>query len=223
MSAPLEVGAVVRRVFAIYVDEASILFPTAAAVFVIGGIVANLIAAAAPGLALLAVSLQLLASSVYTGMVVELVADVRNGRRQADARQLLSAVRPVLGELIVVGVVSAVLEALGFFLLIPGLILLTLWSVAAPVVVVEHPGGLRALRRSQDLVRGYGWPVFGVIVTIGMVVLLGVAVALLAALAGTAVGLVAEAVVGVLVVPLISLASAVLYFELRERQAAPAA
>lgn len=223
MSAPLEVGAVVRRVFAIYVDEASILFPTAAVVFVIGGIVANLIAAAAPGLALLAVGLQLLASSVYTGMLVELVADVRSGRRQADARQLLSAVRPVLGELIVVGVVSAVLEALGLFLLIPGLILLTLWSVAAPVVVVEHPGGLRALGRSQELVRGYGWPVFGVIVAIGVVVLVGVAVALLAAFAGTAVGLVAEAVVGVLVLPLISLASAVLYFELRERQPAAAA
>ena len=46
----------------------------------------------------------------------------------------------------------------------PSVFLLTVWSVAAPVVVLERPRGLRALRRSRDLVRGNGWRVFAVIV-----------------------------------------------------------
>jgi len=219
MSGQLEVGVVVRRVFAIYVEQASILFPAAAVVFAIGGIAATVIADS--GLWLLALGLQLVTSSIYTGMIVELVADLRSGNRDATAGQLLRAVRPVLGELIAVSVVTGACEFVGLFLLVPGLILLTVWAVVAPVVVVEHPGGLRALGRSRALVRGNGWPVFGVIIAFGLIALSGLAIALLASAAGTAASLVAQVVIGVLVLPLISLASAVLYFELRGLQTQP--
>ena len=95
--------------------------------------------------------------TLFTGMVVQLVADVQDGRRDATAGQLLRAATPVLGQLILVGVVAAVGIMAGFILLvIPGLILITLWSVAAPVVVLEHPGVFPALRRSRVLVRGNG-------------------------------------------------------------------
>jgi len=218
----LEVGEVVRRVFAIYIEQAAILFPAAAVVFVIGGLVANLIVYAAPGLAVVAIGLQLVTSSVYTGMIVKLVADVRAGRRDANTRRLLRAVQPVLPELVIVSVVAFLGELIGLILLVPGLILLTLWAVAAPVVVVEHPGGLRALARSRELVRGNAWQVFGVIVSFGLVVLSGLAVALLASAAGEGANLVAQVVVSVLVLPLVSLASAVLYFELRDLKPAVA-
>ncbi len=224
MSGSLDVGDVVRRVFAIYVDQAPILFPAAAVVFVIEAIVAALLVDAAPGLVIVALVLNLLAYSVFTGMVVELVADVQSGRRDASAGQLLRAVRPVLGELVVVGVVTAIGEAVGFLLLlVPGLVLLTLWAVAAPVVVIEHPGGLRALDRSRELVRGNGWTVFAVIVLFALLVFaVGGTIEYLAASAGAAVSLVAQVVVSVLTLPLLSLASAVLYFRLRELQQAPA-
>ena len=39
----------------------------------------------------------LVATTLFTGMVVELVADVQDGRRDATAGQLLRAVAPVLG------------------------------------------------------------------------------------------------------------------------------
>ncbi len=218
MSRSLQVGEVVRRVFAIYVDQAAILFPAAAAVFVINGILASLIIHA--GLALVAILLDLVASAVYTGMITELVADLREGRRDASAGQLLRAVQPVLGELIMVSIASAFVEALGFYtLIVPGLILLTLWAVAAPVVVVEHPGGLRALARSPELVRGHVFAVFRVILVFGVIILAGLTLTVLAAAAGTAADLVAQVVVSVLVLPLVSLASAVLYFQLRELQA----
>ena len=65
---------------------------------------------------------------------------------------------------------------IGFILIIvPGLILITIWSVAAPVVVLENPGVFAALRRSRELVRGNGWQVFGVILVLYIVV--GVVVA----------------------------------------------
>ena len=61
---------------------------------------------------------------------------------------------------------------IGFMLLIvPGLILLTIWSVAAPVIVLSARRW--ALRRSRELVRGNGWPVFGVILI--LLVLVGAA------------------------------------------------
>lgn len=218
MSSPIELGAVIRKVFRIYVDRASVLMPAAAVVFVITGVLTDLIIATkSAGLSLLVLILDLVAGTLFTGMVVELVADVQEGRRDAGAGQLLRAVTPVLGELILVGIVAGVLEAIGFVLiLIPGLILMTIWAVVAPVVVIEHPGGLSALSRSRALVRGNGWQVFGVILVLvlGVVIVSGLLDAL-AEGAGSGAGLVVRVVVGVLTAPISSLAAAVLYFELR--------
>ena len=83
------------------------------------------------------------------------------------------------------------------------------------MVVLERPPGLKAMRRSRELVAGNGWPVFGVILV------LYVAVAVVAAAlefgaesAGTGAGIVARVVLGVLTAPLSALGAAVLYFEL---------
>lgn len=214
----LEVGAVIRKVFAIYFEQASVLMPAAAVVFVITGIVTQLMVASAAGLTFFALVIDLLAGTLFTGMVVELVADIQDGRRDASAMQLLRAVTPVFGELIVVGIVTGLAEALGLVLIvIPGLILFTIWAVVAPVVVIEHPGGLRSLTRSRELVRGNGWQVFGVIVVLLIgVVVFGAALGIAAAAAGTGVGLVVRVVVGVLTAPIAALAAAVMYFELRD-------
>ena len=222
MAAQVDVGAVIRRVFDIYVEQAAVLMPAAAVVFAFTGILGGVLIAASPTLAFLAVAIDLVAVTLFTGMVVQLVADVQDGRRDATPRQLLGAAAPVLGQLILVGVVVAVGIMAGFILLIlPGLILITMWSVAAPVVVLEHPGVFAALRRSRLLVRGNGWRVFAVI--LALVVLVGAAGNLIDAAAesaGTGAGIVARVVVGVLSAPLSALAAAVLYFDLRARSAA---
>jgi hypothetical protein len=210
-------GAVIRKVFRIYVEQASVLMPAAAVVFVITGIVTELILATKSiGLTLLVFVIDLVAGTLFTGMVVELVADVEDGRRDASAVQLLRAVTPVLGQLILVGIVSGVLEGIGFVMLIvPGLFLITIWSVVAPVVVIERPGGLRPLGRSRDLVRGNGMRVFGVILVLVIgVYLLSAVLDGIAESAGSGAGLVVRVVVGVLAAPISALAAAVLYFEL---------
>jgi len=217
MQTQLDVGEVVRKVFRIYVDQAAVLMPAAAVVFVftelVGGV---LITNRSAGLELLAALIVLVATTLFTGMVVELVADVRDGRRDATTAQLLRAVSPVFWMLVGVGFVAAIGIVLGFVLLVvPGLILLTIWSVAAPVVVLERPGVFAALARSRQLVRGHGMQVFGVIVVLILFVrVLASIIDAVAESSSSGVGIVVRVVVGVLTAPLSALAAAVLYFEL---------
>lgn len=222
MQPRLDVGGVIRRVLDIYVDQASVLMPAAAVVFVFTGIISALLVAASAGLALVAVLISLIAITLFTGMVVELVADVQDGRRDASAGQLLQAVTPVLGPLILVGIVAGIGIVVGFILIIvPGLILITIWSVAAPVVVLERPGVFAALARSRELVRGNGWQVFGVILVLYILVgAVSIIVEGIADSAGSGVGIVVRVIVGVLTAPLSALAASVLYFELRGARAA---
>jgi hypothetical protein len=218
MTNRLDVGAVIRRVFDIYVDQYPVLLPASAVVFVITGLVSAVLVAAAPGLALVALLLSLVAGTLFTGMVVELVSDIQDGRRDHSAGELLRAATPVLGQLLLVGIVAGIGIVIGFVLIIvPGLILITIWSVAAPVVVLERPAGVfAALARSRELVRGNGWQVFGVIfVLFFLVIIVSSAVEIGADSAGTGAGIVARVIVGILTGPISALAAAVLYFDLR--------
>jgi hypothetical protein len=204
-------------VFDIYVDQAPVLMPAAAVLFVFTGIISELLAVASPALVLVSLIIELVAGTLFTGMVVQLVADVQDGRRDASPGQLLRAATPVMGQLILVGIVAGIGIVIGFVLIIiPGLILLTVWSLVAPVVVLENPGVFAALRRSRELVRGNGWQVFGVIVVLYLLVgVLAFIIEAAAASAGSGVGIVARVVVGVLTAPLTALAASVLYFQLR--------
>jgi hypothetical protein len=217
----IDVGEIIRRTFQIYVDQAPVLMPAAAVVFVISSVFGVLLIAASAGLAFIALIVSLVATTLFTGMVVELVSDVQDGKRDASAGQLLRAVTPVLGKLILVGIVAGVGILIGFILIvIPGLILATLWSVAAPVVVLERPAGLRALGRSRELVRGNAWNAFAVILLLVILVgLVGSGIEVAADAAGTAVGLVVRVIVGILTAPISALAAAVLYFDLRKAHA----
>jgi len=216
MQRRLEVGGVIRRVFSIYVDQAPVLMPAAAVVFVFTGVLSTVLTRADSGLRLVALLISLVATTLFTGMVVELVADVQDGRRDSSPGQLLHAVTPVLGHLLFVAIVAALLVLLGLILLIvPGLILITVWSVAAPVVVLERPPGLGALGRSRELVRGNGWQVFGVIIVLDVfVAVVAGAIEAGAETAGTGAGIVVTVVVGILTAPISALAAAVLYFDL---------
>ena len=218
MEQRLDVGGVIRRVWAIYVEQASVLMPAAAVVFVVSGIVAALLAASGSLLGVLVAEvIVIVAGTLFTAMVVELVSDVQDGRRDFSSGQLLRAATPMLGQLIIVGLVAGVGIVIGLFLLIvPGLILITIWSVFVPVIVLERAPGLASLARSRELVRGNGWQVFGVLLVLFVLVgLLTVLIDSAAASAGTGAGIVVRVVLGVLTAPFSALAAAVLYFDLR--------
>lgn len=70
----------------------------------------------------------------------------------------LSVVLPLIG----LAIVSAIGIMLGLVLLIvPGVILALMWSVAVPALVVERVGVFEALGRSNTLTKGAKWKIFG--------------------------------------------------------------
>jgi hypothetical protein len=206
-------GAIVRRVFAIYADAAGVLLPTAVALFAVEFVIAVLL----PGVVTAIASIIFWILIVfYQGMVVELVRDVEDGRRDHSVADLLSSVRPVFAALLAVSVISGIGIAIGFILLIvPGLILMTIWSVVAPVTVLEHPGVFAAFARSRDLVRGHGWSVFGVILLVYVLTAFFsvVSLAIASGLGHLGRDLV-EWAVNVAVAPVTALTSSVLFFAL---------
>ncbi|KQZ05873.1 hypothetical protein ASD21_17960 [Caulobacter sp. Root1455] len=91
------------------------------------------------------------------------VADL-NGRRVVVGESLKVGLRnwlPLLGLAILMGLGLMI----GFVLLIvPGIMLAVMWSVAVPAKVVEKIGVMDALQRSRDLTRGRRWAIFGLLV-----------------------------------------------------------
>ncbi len=70
---------------------------------------------------------------------------------------------PIIG----LAIMMTVLVGLGMMLLlVPGLILLTMWFVGTPVCVVEQRGPWASLRRSAELTKGHRWKIFGLILVL---------------------------------------------------------
>ena len=219
MNGKLDVAGVFERIFAIYRDQFTLLVPAALVVFVPVAILNGvLLASGGVILALLTVAIGTVATYWFQGMVVEAAHDIMDGRRDHTVGSLLSSVRPVFLTLVFTGIVAGIAIAIGFVLLIvPGLFLMTIWALAAPVVVIERKGVMDALDRSRGLVRGHGWQVFAVIVVLLLVniVLGGVVQAILTAASDDVLGFaLSNLLTSVLVGPLSALAAAVLYFEL---------
>lgn len=217
---PISSGAIVSRIWEIYRDQFTVLFNTAAVIYALEFVIALLLSSAA-GIALVLLFWAL--SILYQGMVVELVQDVQDGRRDHSVGQLLRSVEPVFWPLVAVSILFGIGAAIGFVLLIiPGLILLVFWSVVAPVTVLERPGVFAAFRRSRELVRGNGWNVFGVIVIVFVIV---VVISIAAGLAASGLGSFGRALVqwgvNTAVAPIAALSASVLYFALRRTHAEP--
>jgi hypothetical protein len=158
----------------------------------------------------------------FQGMVVEAAEDILDGRRDHTVGSLLRSVTPVLLPLIVAGLLAGLGIGIGLLLLIvPGLFLLTIWAVVAPVVVLERKGAIDSFGRSRELVRGHGWQVFGVIVVLFL--LQFIVTAVIQAIANGVSDsfgayVISDLIVRMIVAPLSALAAAVLYFELRGRK-----
>jgi len=216
----IQPGEVVSRIWEIYRDQFGVLFGTAVVLYALDFIITLLLPTA---LTIILVVLFWALSILYQGMVVKLVQDVQDGRRDHSVGQLLRSVEPVLGPLLWVSILLAIGVGIGFVLLIiPGLILITIWSVVAPVTVLERPGIIAAFHRSRELVRGNGWNVFGVIVIVFVIVFI---VSIAVGLAFSGLGSVARALVQWAVnsalAPVTALSASVLYFALRGSRPEP--
>src|SRR5207249_1016249 len=113
-----------------YRDHNAVLIGTALVLYGLQFIVFVLL----PGASIAVAIIFWAVSVLYQGMVVKLVQDLQSGRRDHSVGDLLRSVEPVLLPLMAVSILTALGVAIGLALLIiPGLILLVLWSVVAPV------------------------------------------------------------------------------------------
>lgn len=210
---PLSATDVVGATLRTYRDHAGAIVPAAVLVYAVEALAALLFQGA---LAFLAAIVSLVVGVFFQGMVVALVRDVQDGRLDHSVGELFRSIAPVFWALLGLAIVLGVAVGIGFVLLIvPGLILLTIWAVAVPVCVLERPGVFSSLGRSRELVRGHGGSVFAVIVlTVVLVFVIGIVVGAVASSLPDW----AEAAVGWLVnvvfAPVAALASSVLYFAL---------
>ncbi len=217
MERRLGVGATLSEVFDIYRDQAGVLLPVAFWLFLVVAIV-NGLTEGNLSLFWLSIVVSLAVGTLYQGMVVELVKDIQDGRRDSSVGNLMRSVLPVLGPLIGAGILAGLGIGAGFVLLIvPGLILLTIWAVIAPAIVVERRGVFDAFGRSRQLVKGQGWPVFGTVVIAYLIAFVAeiVFVAIANGIAhGALLRIVFSALASTLAAPIGALVASVLYFRL---------
>lgn len=218
MDRKLDVGDTLSQAFSIYGSQAAVLLPVAFVLFLAVAIVSGLLSGSIL-LVPLGVAIGVVATTLYQGMVVELVSDVQDGRRDSSVGDLVKAVTPVLVPLIVAGLLAGIGIGIGFLLLIvPGLFLATIWAVLAPSIVVERKGAIEAFGRSRELVKGHGWQVFGVIVSVFVIII--VVRIVLGAIAvsideGTLTRILFDIVASTITAPIAALVAAVMYFRLR--------
>jgi hypothetical protein len=225
MNKKIDVGGTLSEVFSIYGANAGVLLPVAFWLFLVVAIV-NGLAGSSLVLLLLASVVGIVAGTLYQGTVVNLVLDVQDGRRDFSAGELLSSAAPFIAPLVGAGILAGIAIGIGLFLLlVPGLFLLTIWAVIAPVIVVEKSGVMDSFGRSRVLVRGNGWPVFGAIVVAFLIVIVGGLVfgAIAASIAdGPLLRIVFSALASTITAPISALVAAVLYFRLRAVEGTPA-
>lgn len=156
----------------------------------------------------------------FTGVAV----DLRDGRAELAVGELFSAVRPALPALVGAGILAGLGIAVGLILfVVPGVYLLTRWSMVVPVIVLERRSD--AFARSGRLVAGNGWAVFSLLVPL---LLIGLAAAVVLPTVGQAIlpahsigAWIGSTLAGAAAIPFVATALTLAYLRLRE--AAPQA
>jgi uncharacterized membrane protein len=170
-------------------------------------------------------------SAIATAATVFIVSESYLGR-PLSAGEALNRATPFLWRVIACSILTGLLVMVGFLLfLVPGIVLLCGLILAFPALVLE-PGSTAsgALARSWALTRGSRWRIFGMLLTLGLLLYVPiVALTALAALvlpdaptgsvmSGGLIGLVMAAVVQLFLYPLFYCVLTVSYYDLRVRK-----
>jgi hypothetical protein len=149
--------------------------------------------------------------------LVKAVQDVRDGRADLDLQGTISAALPSVGNVALAGILASIGIGIGFVLIIvPGLILLTFWSLIVPWIVIGGAGALESFGRSWRTVRGYAWNVFGTFVLVFLILIAGEIVlsVILRALPYAWRSFVSDVVAGTLVAPFLAAVVTLIYYRL---------
>jgi hypothetical protein len=215
----VQAGSIIGQAWDMYKAHWRHLLPIALVVYVLISLFALLLAVLLGWFGVVLGSLVGLAGIFWLqGALVIAIDDVRDGRADLSIGETLDRVRPRLNTLTLAGLIAAIAVGIGLVLLIaPGLYLLTIWLVIVPAIMLEGCGVSAAFARSQELVRGYGWAVFGVIaltvlILIGVSILFGI---VRSSVDSNWVGVVINIISQSVTAPFVALAWTITYYELR--------
>jgi hypothetical protein len=180
----VEIGSVLGEAWSLYKRFFWQFFLTAFIVYAVLDLLSALADAAAGDSLVADLFWSLIAATVgvigffwVQAALVEVVRDVRDGRADRTIGETYLAVGARLPTLIVAGILAGIGITIGLILLIvPGLFLLTIWSMIVAVIVIEGRSAGESFGRSREVVRGHGWDVFGLIVVTFLLVLVASAV-----------------------------------------------
>ena len=219
----MQPGAIIGEARRLYKGHWQHFLPIALVIFLILAVVSLLLSLILGWLgAVIGGLLGIIGTFWLQGALVEAVADVRDGRADLSIADTFRRVQPRLPSIIGAGLLAGIAIAFGFVLLIvPGLFLLTIWSMIVPSIVLEGKPAMESFGRSRELVRGNGWSVFGVIV---LSILIVIAVAIVVSIAtfwlpDEAQAFVQNLIQNTLAYPFLALALTLTYFALAGRPA----
>lgn len=211
-------SGVLAEAWSLYKDHWQRFVILALAVYVVVGLIsAVLIETAGVTGAILAIVVSLIGVFLLQGAFVHAVLDVRDGRVDMTVGETLAKARPYLGSISGASLLAGLGIALGLILLlVPGLYLLTIWVLIVPVIVLENKSAMDSFARSREIVSGYGWNVFGLIVLTFLIqIAVGLVIGLLASSLPEASGrFVSDLLSGAVAGPFVAITWVVLYFRL---------
>ena len=161
--------------------------------------------------------INLIAAFLVQAALVKAVQDVRDGRVDLNLGETVSAVLPYLLPVAAASILAGIGISIGFILIIvPGLVLLTFWSLIVPSIVIGGAGVFGSFGKSWRTVRGYAWHVFGTYVLVFLIlivfdIVLGL---ILLALPIVARNFISNVVSGTLVAPFLALVVTLIYYRL---------
>ena len=186
-------------------------------IYVAAGIIAALLGLAGSIGLFLGWIVSVVAAFLVQAALVKAVQDVRDGQVDLNLGETVSAVLPFLGTVIIASILAGIGIAIGFVLIIvPGLILLTFWSLIVPSIVIGGEGVFGSFRKSWRTVRGYAWHVFGTYVLVFLIlivfdIVIGLILLFLPVVARNAIS---SIVSGTLVAPFLALVVTLIYYRL---------
>jgi hypothetical protein len=169
----LQPGAIIGEAWRLYREHWRHFLPIALVVYLILGLITLLLAILLGWVgAVIGGLLGIVGVFWLQGALTEAVADVRDGRADLSLTDTFRRVQPRLWSIVGAGILAGLGIVLGLILLIvPGLVLLTWWSLIVPTIVLEGKPAMESFGRSRELVRRNGWNVFAVIILTVLIVI----------------------------------------------------
>ncbi|HEY7324632.1 MAG TPA: hypothetical protein VH520_07385 [Streptosporangiaceae bacterium] len=216
-------SGVFEEAWRIYRAHAAHLLTIAFVIYIVTAVIVGLLALTGGFFGLILGDIvELFATFLLQATLIKAVQDVRDGRADLSFGETASSAMPYILPVALASILAGIAITIGLILLIvPGLILITIWAEIIPVIVLERSGALASFGRSQQLVRGNGWPVFGTLVVLFIIqifvsIVLGIIFFALPVLVRNGLSTV---IAGTLIAPFIAVTVTLVYYRLSGQEA----